>query len=158
MDKIINLGTALIAERIFASLDTETLIQYQDVSQTWKVIIEGILIKRKDSFLIACKVGNIEILKLLLNHGNCEDDRLNATDNKGRTPLMWACRKGRIHIVKFLLNHFDLKIDLEDEMTAYWLACPDRRNDILSTFSFLRKMTKVKDWSHVLLRKNCKGK
>ena len=155
---IINLGIPHVGEQIFASLDTENLIYCLDVSQTWKVLAESIFCKRKDSFLIACKVGNLKILKLLLEHGNDQDDRLNAADNKGWTPFMWACRKGRIHIVKFLLNHFDLKIDLDDEMTACWLARHDRRNDILSTFSFLRKMTKVKDWSHVLLRKTCKGK
>ena len=134
MDKVINLGTALIAEQIFASLDTETLMQYQDVSQTWKVIIEGILIKRKDSFLMACKLGNLKIVKLILEHYSDKEDRVNATDDNGWTPLMWACLKRHNHIVKFLLNHSDLKIDFDaennDKVTAYTLACSRGYKDI----------------------------
>ena len=138
MDKIINLCIPHVGEQIFASLDTENLIYCLDVSQTWRVLAERIFIKRKDSFFKACKIGNLKILKLLLEHYNDEEDRLNTTDNNGWTPLMWASLKRRNHIVHFLLNHSDLKINLDAEDnnkdTAFSLACLRGYEDIIKLF------------------------
>ena len=46
MDKVINLGIPHIGELIFESIDTPGLIEYLEVSETWKVLAENVLIKK----------------------------------------------------------------------------------------------------------------
>ena len=46
MDKVINLGIPHIGERIFGSFDTPGLKNFLEVSETWKVLAENVLIKR----------------------------------------------------------------------------------------------------------------
>ena len=46
MDKIINLGIPHVAELVFESIDTPGLIKCLEVSETWKVLAENVLIKR----------------------------------------------------------------------------------------------------------------
>ena len=46
MEKIIKLGIQHVAELVFDSFDTSDLINYMEVSETWKVLAEDVLIKR----------------------------------------------------------------------------------------------------------------
>ena len=69
MDKVINLGIPHVGELIFDSVNTSGLIKFLEVSQTWKVLAENVLIKRwKGKVFQACNRGHIEIVKLLGQH------------------------------------------------------------------------------------------
>ena len=46
MDKIINLGIPHVGEQIFELIETQDLTKYLEVSETWKVLVENVLIKR----------------------------------------------------------------------------------------------------------------
>ena len=50
-------------------------------------------------FMIACKYGHIEIVKLLLSN-----DKINDININKHSALMYACKYGNIHVVKFLLE------------------------------------------------------
>ena len=101
MDKLINLRMPHIGELMFESLDTNDLVQYLEVSQTWKVLAENVLLKRwKGKMFEACKTGKSEIVKLLLENYSCEENGLNAKNILGRTPFMVACLNGHTDVVK----------------------------------------------------------
>ena len=75
MDKVINLGIPHIGELIFESIDTDGLFQCLSVSETWKVLAENFLMKRwKSRMFEACIRGVTQIVKLLLERGNCENE------------------------------------------------------------------------------------
>ena len=46
MDKVINLGIPHVGELIFESIDTPGLINFMEVSQTWRELAENVLVKR----------------------------------------------------------------------------------------------------------------
>ena len=99
MEKIINLGIPHVAELVFDGFDTSDLINYMEVSETWKVLAEDVLIKRckrwKGKIFEACKTGKTKIVQLL-----------NASENTGWTAIMYACGRKHIDVVK-------LRLDLE---------------------------------------------
>ena len=67
MEKVINLGIPHVGEKIFESSETDELITYFLVSETWKELAENVLLKRwKGWTYLACSSGKTEIVKLLL--------------------------------------------------------------------------------------------
>ena len=47
MDKVINFGIPHVSEQIFEHIETHGLIKCLEVSETWKVLAENVLIKRR---------------------------------------------------------------------------------------------------------------
>ena len=60
---------------------------------------------------VASKHNNIDIIKLLLDHGA----DINATNYWKTTPLMYACVYGNLAVIKFLLEH-----GADMSMRNYW--------------------------------------
>ena len=84
MDKVINLGIPHVAELVFENIDTPGLINCLEVSQTWKILAENVLIKRwKGKILEACKSGETKVVQLLLECYNSEESGLNNKDRYG---------------------------------------------------------------------------
>ena len=143
MEKVINLGIPHVGEHIFENIDTDELLQYLSVSQTWKILAKRVLLKRwKNRMFEACKSGKAKIVQLLLEHSattelNTRDllIELNATDQYGGTAFMWACLNGHKDVVQLLLNHPDKTIDLnaryDNGMTAFMLACNNGHKDVV---------------------------
>ena len=46
MDKVINLGIPHVGEKIFESIETDDLIKYLMVSETWRELAENVMLKR----------------------------------------------------------------------------------------------------------------
>ena len=66
LNEVINLGIPHVGEKIFRSIDTPGLINCLEVSETWKVLAENVLIKRwKGKMFEACKSNETKIVKLL---------------------------------------------------------------------------------------------
>ena len=113
MDKIINLGIPHVAELVFESIDTPGLIKCLEVSETWKILAENVLIKRwKGKMFEACKNGETKVVQLLLEHCNVEENGLNIKNNNGVTSLMVACENGHKDVVQLLLENSERNIDL----------------------------------------------
>ena len=67
MDKVINLGIPHVGEQILENIETDGLIQFCLVSQTWIVLAENVLLKRwRNRFFEACESGKTKIVQLLL--------------------------------------------------------------------------------------------
>ena len=89
MDKVINLGIPHVGELIFESITTPELINCLEVSETWKVLAENVLIKRwKGRILQACNRGYIKVVRLLLDNSDQID--LNARNSRGQTAFIGA--------------------------------------------------------------------
>ena len=90
INKIINPGIPHVAEHICENLNTRTLLQCRDVSQTWKVLAEKVLLRRwKGKLYEACKDENLKnVVKLLLEHYTCEESGLNFKDEFEESPFM----------------------------------------------------------------------
>ena len=113
MDKIINLGIPHIGEQIFESIETEGLIEFLKVSETWKNLAENVLIKRwKGKIYEACDRGKTKVVQLLLEHCDADESGLNIKYNHGFTALIVACHNGRKDVVQLLLNNSESNIDL----------------------------------------------
>ena len=136
MDKIINLGIPHVAEQIFENIKTQELIKCLEVSETWKVLAENVLIKRwKGKIFVACQIGETKVVKLLLERCNSEESGLNIKDECGMTGLMWACFIGWKDVVQLLLNHSERIIELNPKddlgVTAFMLACENGHKDVV---------------------------
>ena len=132
MDKIINLGIPHVGELIFENIDTPGLIKCLEVSQTWKVVAENVLLKRwKGKMLEACKSGETKIVQVLLERCNSEESGLNAKDEDGCTAFLLACFYGNTYVVKLLLDqsNIDLNARNNHQLTAFILACSERGNE-----------------------------
>ena len=106
MDKIINLGIPHVAEQIFENIKTQDLITCLEVSETWKVLAENVLIKRwKGKMFEACENGETKVVQLLLECCSPEESGLNVKDFYGRTTLMIACKNGHKDVVQLLLDN-----------------------------------------------------
>ena len=57
---------------------------------------------------IACKKGNLDLLKYIFGNPNFDID-FNIVDPDGRTPLHYACRYRQLEVVKFLLDNSNEK-------------------------------------------------
>ena len=103
MEKVINLGIPHVAEQIFESFNTEELINFMDVSKTWKALAENVLLKRWTSKSVeACKNGETKVVKLLLDNKN---DEFHSETILRWSEFMWACHNGHKDVVKLLLEH-----------------------------------------------------
>ena len=112
MEEVINLGIPHVGEHIFESLDTPELIKFLEVSTTWKVLAENVLLKKwKGKIFEACKKGESKVVQLLLER--CKSEDLHKSGNNrdvemladGWTPFMRACNYGSKDVVKVLLDH-----------------------------------------------------
>ena len=149
MDKVINLGIPHVGELIFENIDTPGLIKCLEVSETWKVLAENVLIKRwKGKIFEACQNGETKVVQLLLERCNSEESGLNTKDEKERTAFMVACDNGHKDVVKLLLDHSGSNIDLNartydddiidelipavlDGWTAFMMACYEGHKDVV---------------------------
>ena len=111
-----------------------------EVSETWKVLAENVLIKRckrwKGKIFEACKTGKTKIVQLLLECYNAEENRLNVKDQIGRTALMHACHNGHKDVVKLLLYHSEeqsIDLNAKDDIgwTAFTYACGNGHTDVV---------------------------
>ena len=137
MDKVINLGIPHVGELVFKSIDTPGLFQCALVSDTWKFIVETVLIKRwKGRMKEACISGETKVVQLLLDRCNFEESGLNARDVFGRNPFMFACCNGHKDVIQLFLDRSD-RIDLNARSesgaggTAFMLACFFGRKDVV---------------------------
>ena len=135
METVINLGIPHIGEQIFESIDTSGLINCLEVSETWKILAENVLIKRWINNMIkACALGKTKVVQLLLERCNPEEIGLNIKDKYGRTPFMWACIMGHKDVVELLLDHSE-RIDLNARntfgSTAIMCACWNGHKNIV---------------------------
>ena len=109
MDKIINLGIPHVAELVFESIDTPELIKCLEVSETWKVLAENVLIKRcKGKMFEACKNGQTKVVQLLLECCTSEESGLNIKDFLGRTKVAYIYDlflRSACFCVNFDVNH-----------------------------------------------------
>ena len=63
MEKVINLGIPHVGEQIFETLNTHQLVNCLEVSETWKVLAETVLIKRwKGKIFEACQNGETKVV------------------------------------------------------------------------------------------------
>ena len=86
MEKVINLHIPRVGEQIFEKIDTDDLIKWFMVSETWRKLAENVLLKRwKGQMFEACRSGKFEIVKLLLER---TDAKLNTRDFNGMTSFM----------------------------------------------------------------------
>ena len=136
MDKIINHGIPHVAELVFESIDTPELIKCLEVSETWKILAENVLIKRwKGKMFEACKNGETKIVQLLLERCNSEESGLNIKDEHGETAFMWACSNGHKDVVKLLLDYSEgIDLNARDNVmkwTAFMLACILGHKDVV---------------------------
>ena len=70
MEKVINLGIPHVSEQIFDSIETEELIEYLKISQTWKILAENVLIKKwKGKMFEACENGETKVTKGKVTEG-----------------------------------------------------------------------------------------
>jgi ankyrin repeat protein len=89
----------------------------------------GVKINLNSGFIDACKFGQIDILKLLLDN----KVKTNYLNNDGQSGFMLACSNGYIEIVKLLLEKNNkIKDDLNfKHMTALMYSCISNRIDIV---------------------------
>ena len=105
MEKVINLGIPHVGEQIFASMETQDLVQSLQISEPWKILAKNVLINRwKGKMFGACISGETEIVQLLLENCNCEESGLDTKDDNGRTAFMIACIMG--HKKNCQVTHF----------------------------------------------------
>ena len=138
MDKVINLGIPHIGEQIFASIDTHHVVQFLQVSKTWRVIAEKVLNTKdrhgRNAFYLACNNGNDHHVQLMLE--NSDNIDVDSKDNLGQTPFYRACRCGQASIVSILLDHADTKqIDLNAKendwsISPFAVACYFGHKDV----------------------------
>ena len=133
MEKVVNLGIPHFGEKLFENIESTQLIKCLDVSRTWKVLAENVLIKRwkgemkKCKMLEACMSGESKVVQLLLECCNPEEIGLDTKDESGYTPFMLACLYGRKDVVKLLLDYSGPNIDLNERdnygWTTFMYAC-----------------------------------
>ena len=56
--------------------------------------------KLSSLLVVACKEGNLDVVKVLLDQGA----KVNQTDNRGRLPLLMACKENNLNVVRLLLE------------------------------------------------------
>ena len=56
--------------------------------------------KLSSLLVVACREGNLDVVKVLLDQGA----KVNQTDNRGRLPLLMACKENNLNVVRLLLE------------------------------------------------------
>ena len=105
MDNIINLKIPHVGEQIFQNLKPHNLIQLCTVSETWKTLIENVLVKKwrgklSEAWTGTFYRGKIEVLEVLLKHEVVQT-------SEAKDIFRWACEGGHKSIVKLLLDKFE---------------------------------------------------
>lgn len=105
-------------------------LQNKDFMQILYIFNKSKNINAKDSYgwnylMVASRVGDVNIVELLLNRGATIDEK----DNTGSTSLMFACYQGHFLIVKLLLEHGSI-VNLTNNHgdTALHSACKKQSN------------------------------
>ena len=99
----------------------------------------------------ACNLGQIEVVKLLLNSENID---VNALDMNGKHPLHYACKSNRVDIVKMLLNSKNINTNpLYFGMTLLHFACLTGSIAIVEVL-----LDVIEDLDIALETKNSRGK
>ena len=93
-------------EKALENLTTDELIKIlEDSIKAQKSLAEKILLTRwKSKMFEACQNGRTKIVKMLLEHCNCEESGWNVKDESGRTPFMVACQNGHKDVVELYLE------------------------------------------------------
>ena len=128
IENIISFGVPHIGEQIFEDIGTDSLIQCLEVSETWNMMAEKVLLKRwKGQMYKACDAGKTKIVQLLSAHYKSEDSGLDYKDEDSFTPFMLSCAEGHTKIVQTLLEHSGQHIDLNAKnnygATGFLIAC-----------------------------------
>ena len=68
--------------------------------------------------MVSCLSGNIDIVKMLINHGA----NLNYQNNDQNTVFIYACRARNLNLVKSFLmqNNIDISIQNKYNQTGYY--------------------------------------
>ena len=121
MEKVINLGIPHVSEQIFDSIETEELIEYLKISQTWKILAENVLIKKwKGKMFEACENGETKVVQFLLEHCDAEESGLNIKYSEGFNALMIACYNGHKDVVQLLLDSSEMNINSNLRCEVGW--------------------------------------
>ena len=139
IEQIINLGIPHIGEKIFESIDSETLIGFLSVSNAWKVLAGNVLYKRryKGQVFDACIEAPFAFVEILVERSDTEELNVKKRDpgdensiglGEDQTPLMMACKHGRHDVVKVFLDYSETKaVELNatncNGMNAFMIAC-----------------------------------
>ena len=88
----------------------------------------------------ACKSSNIEVVKLILNHGGFD---INARAN-GKSCLFLACKHNRIDIVRLLLQQNDINYNIKTPrgVTPLMIAAQEGRKEIVEMLLKQRRIDK----------------
>ena len=72
----------------------------------------------------ACREGNLEQLRALVEQDNLEGSDFDARDNYGRTAAHWAAEEGHLQVLHYLINHgADIRIPDGVARTPLHWAC-----------------------------------
>ena len=111
-DAIEDLNNPNAIEGDKSALLISTLIGNKEIAE--KLINKGADIKYKDSTGLNCLMaasflGRVELIERLTDNST-----LNASDNKGQTPLMFACNAGKYECAKLLLE-LQAEVNIRDK-------------------------------------------
>ena len=136
-----------LPEKIFQKLDSASLFNCREVSNSWQNIIDGrnypwlclvniptILPMGYTYLHFAAANGQIEAFKTALN----EEENKNIENEFGETFLHLACKWGCLNIVELTLNNTDFYIDIIAKSrygdTALHYACIEGYSGIVKIF------------------------
>ena len=132
LDTIITDNIPHIGEQVLEKMPTDSLIQYQKVSPTWRALARKVLVQRYKNNLIQVFEQENEIIfeafKILLEDSKNLEIDFNAKGNSGMTVFMLACQLGLKEVVKLFLDYsqsknIDLNAKNSDGWTAFFFAC-----------------------------------
>eukprot|EP00833_Pecoramyces_ruminatium_P005492 jgi/Orpsp1_1/1179524/evm.model.c7180000069696.1 len=85
---------------------------------------------KKTRLMMACELGNLEIVKFLCQFYKPLD--INAVDVNNRTALMYACKNGNYDIVKYLIDHgATVNVKSKYNETSLSFACESGSDEIV---------------------------
>ena len=103
-----------------------------------QVLLDHLDLNAKGQFgftplIAACKNGQIEVVKILLENSQSKSIKLDIDDNSGKTAFMWACRSGKQEVVKLLLESKNVDFNAKDNYgeTGFMMACQFGHKDVV---------------------------
>jgi ankyrin repeat protein len=105
-------------------------------------------ILNKTPFLIACKNGHLEIVKLLIATPGFTS--LNTPNKYKDTPFLWACKNGHLEIVKLLIltpGFNSLNTICDYEKTPFSNACENGHLEIVKVLIATRGFNSLNIWN-----------